>query len=286
MTEIPTVDLGGGVTMPMVGFGTWQLGGRRAYDAVRYALEVGYRHLDTATMYRNEREVGQALRDSGLDRGEVFVTTKLQPGNAGRARATLAESLRALGTSYVDLWLIHWPPRRPASVPLWREFLAVSDEGQCHSVGVSNYGIAQIDELVASTGQHPAVNQIPWSPSRYDPALLAAHADRGIAVEGYSPLKGTRLRDPVLAEIAARHQVTPAQVVLRWHLEHGITVIPKSAHPDRIKSNFDLFTFSLTPEEVTRLDRLEPGSASAPAPASRPPAPRCSIAPRRHKLWG
>ena len=141
-------------------------------------------------------------------------------------------------------------------MPLWREFLALRDEGLCRSVGVSNYGIAQIDELIAATGQHPAVNQIPWSPSRYDPALLAAHADRGIAVEGYSPLKGTPLRDPVLAEIAARRQVTPAQVVLRWHLEHGITVIPKSAHPDRIKSNFDLFTFSLTPEEVTRIDRL------------------------------
>jgi diketogulonate reductase-like aldo/keto reductase len=256
MTEIPTVDLGGGATMPMVGFGTWQLGGRRAYEPVRYALEVGYRHLDTATMYRNEHEVGQALRDSGLDRAEVFVTTKLQPGNAARARATLAESLRALGTDYVDLWLIHWPPRGPASVPLWREFLALRDAGQCRSVGVSNYDIAQIDELIAATGQRPAVNQIPWSPAQQDPALLAAHAERGIAVEGYSSLKATRLRDSVLAEIAARHGVTPAQVVLRWHLEHGITVIPKSAHPDRIKSNFDLFSFSLTPEEVTRIDHL------------------------------
>ncbi len=256
MTQISAVDLGSGVTMPMVGFGTWQLGGRSAYEAVRYALEVGYRHLDTATMYRNEHEVGQALSDSGLDRGEVFVTTKLQPGNADRARATLAESLRALGTDHVDLWLIHWPPRRSASVPLWREFLALRDEGQCLSVGVSNYGIAQIDELIAATGERPAVNQIPWSPSQYAPGLLAAHADRGIAVEGYSPLKATRLRNRVLAEIAARHQVTPAQVVLRWHLEHGITVIPKSAHPDRIKSNFDLFSFSLTPEEVARVDRL------------------------------
>jgi 2,5-diketo-D-gluconate reductase A len=256
MTEIPVVDLGGGVTMPMVGFGTWQLGGRRAYEAVRYALEAGYRHLDTATMYRNEHDVGQALRDSGLDRGDMFVTTKLQPGNADRARATLADSLRALGSSYVDLWLIHWPPRRQASVPLWREFLALRDEGLCRSVGVSNYSIAQIDELIAATGQHPAVNQIPWSPSQQDPALLAAHADRGIAVEGYSPLKATRLRNPVLAEIAACHQVTPAQVVLRWHLEHGITVIPKSAQPDRIKSNFDLFSFSLTSEDVTRLDHL------------------------------
>ena len=116
--------------------------------------------------------------------------------------------------------------------------------------------VAQIDELIAATGQAPAVNQIPWSPARYDPALLAAHADRGVAVEGYSPLKGTRLRDPALAEIATRHQVTPAQVVLRWHLEHGITVIPKSSEPDRIKSNFDLFSFSLTAEEVSRLDRL------------------------------
>ena len=256
MTEIPAVDLGGGPTMPMVGFGTWQLGGRRAYEAIRYALDVGYRHIDTATMYRNEHEVGQALGDSDLDRDEVFITTKLPPGNAGRARATLSESLRALQTDYVDLWLIHWPPRRSASVPLWREFRTLRDEGLCRSIGVSNYSIAQIDELTAAPGEQPAVNQIPWSPSRYDPALLAAHADRGVAVEGYSPLNGTRLRDPVLAEIADRHQVTPAQVVLRWHLEHGITVIPKSSHPDRIKSNFDLLSFSLTPAEVARLDRL------------------------------
>ena len=254
--QIPTVDLGGGAAMPMVGFGTWQVGGRRGYEAIRYALDTGYRHIDTATMYRNEREVGQAIRDSGLDRREVFVTTKLPPGNAGRARATLAESLRALGTDYVDLWLVHWPPRRQASAPLWREFLTLRDEGLCRSVGVSNYDIGQIDELIAATGERPAVNQIPWSLSQYDPALLAAHADRAVAVEGYSPLKGTRLRDPALAEIAARHQVTPAQVVLRWHLDHGITVIPKSARPDRIRANFDLFAFSLTPDDLARLDHL------------------------------
>ena len=255
MTDIPEVDLGGGVAMPMVGFGTWQLQGRRAYEAVRYALQVGYRHIDTATMYRNEDEVGRAIAEAGLDRKEVFVTTKLPPGSAGRARATLTDSLRALGTDYVDLWLIHWPPRRQASVPLWRDFLALRDEGRCRAVGVSNYGIGEIDELIAATGERPAVNQIPWSPSRYDPALLAAHAERGVAVEGYSPLKGTRLRDPVLAEIAARHGVTPAQVVLRWHLEIGITVIPKSARPERIQSNFELFGFSLTPEEVARIGR-------------------------------
>jgi diketogulonate reductase-like aldo/keto reductase len=242
--------------MPMVGFGTWQLQGRRAYEAVRYALQAGYRHIDTATMYRNEKEVGRAIADSGLDRDDVFVTTKLPPGNAGRARATLTDSLRALGTGHVDLWLVHWPPRGRASVQAWREFLAARDEGLCRAVGVSNYSIAQIDELIAATGERPAVNQIPWSPSQYDPALLAAHAERRVAVEGYSPLKGTRLGASVLDEIATSHGVTPAQVVLRWHLELGITVIPKSARPERIRSNLDLFGFSLTPEEVTRLNHL------------------------------
>ena len=256
MADIPTTDLGGGVLLPMLGFGMWQLSGRRAYESARYALEVGYRHIDTATMYRNEREVGQALRDSGVDRGEVFITTKLPPGQAGRARATLAESLRALGTDHVDLWLIHWPPRGRESVPLWREFVALRDEGQCRSVGVSNYDLAQLDELIRATGVRPAVNQIPWSPARHNPALLAAHAERGIAVEGYSPLKNTRLRDPTLAEIAARYDVTPAQVVLRWHVEHSIPVIPKSADTRRIAANFDLFSFSLSPEEMTTIDGL------------------------------
>ncbi len=255
MTGIPVVDLGA-AKMPVVGFGTWQLGGRRGYEAIRHALDAGYRHIDTATMYRNEAEVGRAIADSGLDRGEVFVTTKLPPGNAGRARATIAASLRALGTDYVDLWLVHWPPRGRAAPRLWQEFLALRDEGLARCGGVSNYSIGQIDELIAAAGERPAVNQIPWSPSRHDPALLAAHAERGVAVQGYSPLKGTRLRDPLLAEIAARHGVTPAQVVLRWHLELGVTVIPKSARPERIDSNFDLFGFSLAPDEVARIGSL------------------------------
>jgi 2,5-diketo-D-gluconate reductase A len=254
--EVPVADLGAGVAMPMVGFGTWQLTSRRGYEAVMWALEYGYRHIDTATMYRNESEVGRAVRDSGVDRGEVFVTTKLQPRDADRARATLGESLRALRTSYVDLWLVHWPPRGRALVPLWREFLALRDEGLCRSVGVSNYSIAQIDELITATGQRPAVNQIPWSPVRYDPALLAAHADRGVHVEGYSPLKGTRLGDRALAEMAAAYGVAPAQVILRWHLQLGITVIPKSARPERMARNLDLFGFSLSPEDMARLSRL------------------------------
>jgi 2,5-diketo-D-gluconate reductase A len=256
MTEIPVVDLGRGVAMPMVGFGTWQMQDQQAQVAVRHALQAGYRHLDTATIYRNEAEVGRAITESGLDRSEIFVTTKLPPGNAGHARVTIAESLRALGTGYVDLWLVHWPPRRGASSRLWQEFLAIRDEGLCRAVGVSNYSVTEIDELIAATGERPAVNQIPCSPSQYDPALLAAHAERQVAVEGYSSLKNTRLRNPVLADIAAAHGVTPAQVVLRWHLELGIIVIPKSARPERIESNLDLFNFSLTADDMARLNQL------------------------------
>ena len=262
MTEIPVADLGGAVTIPMVGFGTWQLQGQMAYEAVRHALQVGYRHIDTATMYRNEEQIGRAITDSGLDRADLFITTKLPPGSAGRVHATIADSLKALRTDYVDLWLVHWPPRGRNLVPVWRDFLAVRDEGLTRAIGVSNYSVGQIDDLIeANEGGRggewgPAVNQIPWSPSRYDQALLAAHAERHVAVEGYSPLKGTRLRDRTLTEIAAKYGVTPAQVVLRWHLEIGVIVIPKASRPEHIEQNFDLFSFSLTPEEVARINRL------------------------------
>jgi 2,5-diketo-D-gluconate reductase A len=243
--------------MPIIGFGTWQARGQQAYEAVRYALRVGYRHIDTATMYGNEADVGRAVRDSGLDRSEIFITTKLPPGQVGHERETLASSLRDLGTDYVDLWLIHWPPRRAGqSVSAWREFVALRSEGRCRSIGVSNYSSSQIDELTSAVGVTPAVNQVPWSPSGHDPAVLAENRERGVAVEGYSPLKGTRLRDRTLREIADRHGVTPAQVVLRWHVQMDIIVIPKSVHEDRIASNFDLFGFSLTDEEMTQLTKL------------------------------
>jgi 2,5-diketo-D-gluconate reductase A len=254
--EIPTVDLPGNVAMPLVGFGTWQLRGRRSAEAVGIALRAGYRHIDTATMYGNESEVGRALRDSGLAREEVFITTKIPPGNAGRERETIAASLRALGTDHVDLWLVHWPPGGQARPRMWRELLAIRDQGLARAVGVSNYSLGQLDELVETTGQAPAVNQVPWSPPRHDPRLLAEHRRRGVVLEGYSPLKGANLRDRVLGEIAAAHGVTPAQVVLRWHVEHGIPVIPKSATPERIVSNLDLFGFSLSDEETARVDAL------------------------------
>jgi 2,5-diketo-D-gluconate reductase A len=252
----PAVALDPGGAMPLVGLGTWQMRGARCRAAVRAALEVGYRHLDTATMYGNEREVGRAVRDSGVPREQVFITTKLPPGAAGRERRTLDDSLRALGTDHLDLWLVHWPPRARALVSTWRELLAARDQGLARAVGVSNYSLAQLDELTAATGATPQVNQIPWAPTRHDPALLAEHRRRGAVLEGYSPFKNTDLRHPLLVEIAARHGVTPAQVVVRWHVDHRVVVIPKSATPERIAANFDVFGFSLTEEELARIDGL------------------------------
>ena len=242
--------------MPLVGLGTWQMTGARCQAAVRSALEVGYRHIDTATMYGNEREVGRAVRDSGVPREQVFITTKLPPGAAGRERRTLDNSLRALGMDHVDLWLVHWPPRGRALVSTWREFLAARDRGLARAVGVSNYSLAQLDELTAATGATPQVNQIPWAPTRYDPVLLAEHRRRGVALEGYSPFKNTDLRHPLLVEIATRHGITPAQVVVRWHVDHQVVVIPKSATPERIATNFDVLGFSLSEEELARIDGL------------------------------
>jgi len=255
MTNSLTVALPGGVEMPMIGLGTWAVNGRRGYDAIRRALELGYRHIDTATMYRNEAEVGRAVRDSGLNRSEVFVTTKLPPERAGREQETLGASLRALGMDHVDLWLVHWPPggARPR---LWREFIAARKNGLARAIGVSNYSTAQIDELIDATGETPAVNQIPWSPWEHSAARLAELRARNVVLEGYSPFKRSDLRDPVLREVAAGHGVTPAQVVLRWHIEHGIVAIPKSTNPERLRSNLDIFGFTLSADEMARIDAL------------------------------
>ena len=250
------LPLAGGASMPALGFGTWQLTGTEAYDAVRSALEVGYRHLDTATVYKNEEQVGRAVRDSGIARDELFITTKLPPDEGVDAPATIATSLQALGTNYVDLWLIHWPPPGAASVTAWRSLLAAKERGQTRDVGVSNYSPAQIDELISETGVAPAVNQIPWSPFKYDAAVAAHSAERGVLLEGYSPFKLSKLDHPVLREIADAHQVTPTQVILRWHIEHGVVVIPKSAKPERIAGNYAIWDFTLDADEMTRIDAL------------------------------
>lgn len=255
MTE-HVLTLTGGVDMPVLGLGTWQATGDECYRAVREALRLGYRHLDTATMYRNQEQVGRAVADSGVPREQVFLTTKLPAEDAGRAAHTLTDSLRELGVDYLDLWLIHWPPHGDASIRAWAELLKARSDGLVRAVGVSNYSLTQLDALATATGEMPAVNQIPWSPWEHDAALLAGHAERGVVVEGYSPLRGSRLADPVLAAVARSYDVSPAQVVLRWHLEHDVVVIPKSTRPERLAANLDIFDFELAPEEVARIDAL------------------------------
>jgi 2,5-diketo-D-gluconate reductase A len=250
-----SVPIGDGVRMPIVGLGTWALRGGSGQAVIRRALDVGYRHLDTARVYRNEEEVGRAVRDSGIAREDVFITTKLPPDQAGRAPETLSASLAALDTAYVDLWLIHWPPGG-ASSETWRAFVAARREGRARAIGVSNYSIAQIDELIETTDEVPAVNQVKWSPSLHDPDRLAAHRERGVVLEGYSPFKSTSLRHPTLVEIASAHDVTPAQVVIRWHIQHGIVVIPKTARLDRLETNRDVDGFQLDTAEMARIDGM------------------------------
>lgn len=250
------VSLPSGGSMPLIGLGTWQMRGRTCYEAVRHSLDVGYRHIDTATMYGNEAEVGRALADSGLPRGDVFVTTKLPPRHVGRERQTIEASLRALGTDYVDLWLIHWPPGRRAGVATWREFVDVQKAGAARSIGVSNYSAVQIDELIDATGVAPEVDQIEWSPHLFDGRRWAELRERNVVLEGYSPFRASRLDDPVLVEIGSDHNVTSAQVIVRWHLGRGFVVIPKSARAERIDANFDVFGFSLDDDELARIDAL------------------------------
>jgi len=254
--SIPALALRSGPAMPLLGFGTWQIRGESAYQAVRAALDAGYRHLDTATMYGNQDEVGRALADSGVPRDEVFVTTKLPPERAGRERATLTESLRQLRVDAVDLWLIHWPPSRGRSVKVWQEFVELRDAGLARAIGVSNFDLDEIDELTKATGETPAVNQIRFGPTLWNPALVEGHRARDVVVEGYSPFKTTNLHDPVLTRIAALHGVDPARVVLRWHVQHEVVVIPKSKTAARIATNFDISGFELTAEEMRAIDGL------------------------------
>jgi diketogulonate reductase-like aldo/keto reductase len=242
--------------MPLLGFGTWQITGATVTAAVRTALGAGYRHLDTATVYRNEAEVGAGLADSGVARGDVFVTTKCPPRNVGRGLETLRLSLEGLRTDHVDLWLVHWPGGDGADVELWTEFVQARDEGLTRDIGVSNYSLEQIDELTSQTGQTPAVNQVEWSPLLFDRAVLDGHRERGVVLEGYSALRGGTLDHPVISKVAARHGRSTAQVIIRWHLQHGVVVIPKSEKKDRIVANAQVGDFTLSEQDMAEIDAL------------------------------
>jgi len=251
-----SASLPGGARMPLLGFGTWQIEGDEAVRATSAALETGYRHLDTATVYGNEREVGRALADSGVAREEVFLTTKCPPDNAGRELETLRESLEMLGTDHVDLWLIHWPGEGTVNVDMWHRFVEARESGLARAIGVSNFDAALIDEVTSATGVAPAVNQIEWSPLLFDAKTVAEHRDRDIVLEGYSALRGGTLDHPAILDIAERTGRTPAQVIIRWHLQHEVVVIPKSVHAERIRSNADVAGFALTDEDMAALDAL------------------------------
>jgi diketogulonate reductase-like aldo/keto reductase len=254
-----TLTLTEGARIPLLGFGTWQLKGQDAVRATSAALATGYRHLDTATVYGNEREVGRALAESGVPRDDVFVTTKCPPGRAGQELDILRESLELLQTDHVDLWLIHWPGEDSANTDMWRAFVEARQAGLAREIGVSNFDISLIDEVTKATGAAPAVNQVEWSPLLFDAETLAEHRARDIALEGYSALRGGTLEHPAIVEIAKRTGRTPAQVIIRWHLQHDVIVIPKSVNADRIRSNADVADFTLTDEDMTTLDALGSG---------------------------
>ena len=254
-----TLTLTEGARIPLLGFGTWQLKGQDAVRATSAALATGYRHLDTATVYGNEREVGRALADSGVPRDEVFLTTKCPPGRAGQELDILRESLELLQTDHVDLWLIHWPGEGSANADMWRAFVAARQAGLAREIGVSNFDISLIDDVTKAAGAAPAVNQVEWSPLLFDAEALAEHHARDIALEGYSALRGGTLEHPAIVEMAKRTGRTPAQVIIRWHLQHDVIVIPKSVNADRIRSNADVAGFSLTDEDMATLDALGSG---------------------------
>jgi diketogulonate reductase-like aldo/keto reductase len=248
--------LADGDQMPMLGLGVWQVpDGPECVNAVRWALELGYRHIDTAQAYRNESSVGRALVESGVDRGEVFITTKFNP-NAKDPVAAAEQSLRRLGVDQVDLYLVHWPQNGPAWA--WPGMERARELGYAHSVGVSNFGAADLENVAATATVMPAVNQVNFNPFAYRRTLLGACQRHGVVLEAYSPLgTGRHLPDATVGAIAARLGRTPAQVLLRWCVQHGVPVISKSAHRDRIAENSQIFDFELTGEELSQLDALD-----------------------------
>ena len=261
MAQPVTVDIGGGRRLPIVGLGTWNVSGGDATRAVRAAIECGYRHVDTAYGYGNEAEIGQALRGTGLDREEVFLTSKIPPRRIGYEEETLAGSLRQLQTEYLDLWLIHSPPATAdESARLWEWAIGAREQGRVRTIGVSNYSTSQIDDLAAATGVMPAVNQIRWSPALFDPGRMAQMRERSIALEGFSAIRLTDLDEPRLVTVAAAHGVTTAQVLVRWQLQHGIVVLPRSVRADRIRENFSVWDFELTLDELALIDAMGPAT--------------------------
>jgi len=248
--------LADGNRIPMLGLGVWQVpNGPECIDAVRWALELGYRHIDTAQAYGNEESVGRALRDSGVPRDEVFVTTKFYPAREDPA-AELEQSLRRLGVDQVDLYIIHWPQAGPTWA--WPGMERAHELGYTRSIGVSNFSVSELGELMAAASIAPAVNQVQFSPFKHRRTLLAACLQQGVALEAYSPLgTGRHLSDETVSRVAQRAGRTPAQILLRWCVQRELPMIAKSTHRERIEENAQIFDFTLSDEDMAQLDALD-----------------------------
>jgi len=268
--NVPLITLQDDTEIPQLGFGVFQVPPRETVEAVSRALQTGYRHIDTAAAYGNEAEVGAAIRDSGLRRDEVFITTKCSNSDQGfeEARRALNRSLERLGLNQVDLYLIHWPvPSRDRYVDTWRAFIESQRAGLVRSIGVSNFQPDHLQRLIDETGVTPSVNQVELHPRLQQSDLRQVHASLGIATEAWSPLaQGAVLNDPTVTEIARAHERTPGQIVLRWHLQLSNIVIPKSVTPARIKENFELFDFELSSEEMHQIEALDRHERIGPDP--------------------
>jgi 2,5-diketo-D-gluconate reductase A len=271
MTGVPNIRLNNGVEIPQFGFGVFQVPPEDTEQAVRDAFDAGYRHIDTAQMYQNEEGVGRALAESGLARDEVFITTKLNNDSHGHDAAlrALDGSLKKLGVDHVDLFLIHWPrPKDGCYVETWRAFEKLAAEGKARSIGVSNFTIQHLERLAAETGTVPAVNQIELHPRFSQEELRRYHADHGIATEAWSPIGqgGDLLQEPTLATLAEKYGKTPAQVVLRWHVQLGNIVFPKSMRPARMRENIDVYDFELSDADMQAVSALDTGTRMGPDP--------------------
>jgi 2,5-diketo-D-gluconate reductase A len=271
-TTVPTIPLNDGTAIPQLGFGVFLVPREETQRTVEQAFEAGYRHIDTAQMYGNEAEVGAAIAAAGIPREELYVTTKLNNGNhlPDDARRSFTESLEKLGLDRVDLFLIHWPlPTRYDGdfVTTWRTMIELREGGGTSSIGVSNFEPAHLDRIVDETGAVPAVNQIEVNPYFTNEAARAADARHGIATEAWSPIaRGGIAGDPTIGAIAERVGRTPAQVTLRWHLQRGDIVFPKSTHRERIEENFALFDFELTDDDIAAISALDRGESGRTGP--------------------
>jgi 2,5-diketo-D-gluconate reductase A len=272
MSKVPTIELNNGVGIPQLGFGVFQIKPDETAAAVKTALDIGYRHIDTAEMYGNEKEVAQGIRDAGLDRGDVFITSKLNNGyhRPDDARRAFDQTLKALDSDYVDLFLIHWPLPTLYDgdfVSTWKVFEEFARDGRARSIGVSNFQVAHLDRLADETGTVPSVNQIEVHPYFANNEVRSYGREHGIATEAWAPIaQGKVLGDPVINRVAKARGKSAAQVVLRWHIQRGDIVFPKSVTPERVKENFELFDFELDDSDMDAISALDKGEAGRNGP--------------------